>query len=117
MIRFAYVLTCSSLIALTLLCVAWESFLAPLRPGGSLLMLKSLPLLAPLFGILRERLYSYRWSSFLALAYFTEGVVRAWSDRGLSQRLAITEVVLSLMFFAGCLLYVRSRLRRAAPSA
>ena len=36
----------AALLALIVLCVAWELFLAPLRPGGSWLVLKVLPLLA-----------------------------------------------------------------------
>ena len=51
-------------------------------------MLKALPLLIPLFGILRGKVYTYQWTALLVLAYFTEGVVRAWSDRGVSQQLA-----------------------------
>lgn len=111
---FAHALTCVALIALIFLCLAWETFLAPLRPGGSWLLLKAVLLLAPLFGILRERLYTYQWTSLLALGYFCEGAVRAWSDTGLSRRLAAAEVVLSLLLFAGCLLYAYSRRRPPA---
>lgn len=97
----------ASLIALIFLCLLWEAWLVPLRPGGSFLMLKSLPLLIPLFGILRGKIYTYQWTALLVLAYFTEGVVRAWSDRGLSQQLAMLEIVLALLLFTGCVLYVR----------
>jgi uncharacterized membrane protein len=95
------------LIGLIFLCLLWEAWLAPLRPGGSFLMLKALPLLIPLFGILRGRLYTYQWTALLVLVYFTEGVVRAWSERGLSQQLAVLEIVLALLLFASCVLYVR----------
>lgn len=108
--RFAYLAACASWIALALLCVTWEGFLAPLRPGGSLMTLKALPLLVPLFGLLRERLYSYRWTSLLVLAYFTEGTVRAWSDTGMSRALAAGEAALSVVYFAACLTYIRTRL-------
>ena len=80
--RLAYLASCASLIALVFLCLAWELWLAPLRPGGSWLVLKTLPLLAPLFGLLRGRIYTYQWSLLLVLAYFIEGVVRAWSETG-----------------------------------
>ena len=73
-----------SLVALIFLCLAWELWLAPLRTGGSWLVLKTLPLLLPLMGILKGRRYTYQWAPMLILAYFTEGVVRAWSDKGLS---------------------------------
>jgi len=69
-------------VALIFLCLAWELWLAPLRTGGSSLAFKALPLLLPLFGVLRGKRYTYQWSSMLILAYFTEGVVRAWSERG-----------------------------------
>lgn len=96
-----------SLIALIFLCLAWELWLAPLRPGGSLLVLKTLPLLLPLMGILKGRRYTYQWAPMLILAYFTEGVVRAWSDTGLSAWLAGGEVVLSVAFFFAAIYYAR----------
>ena len=67
-------------------------------------MLKTLPLLLPLFGILHGKRYTYKWASMFILLYFTEGVVRAWSDVGLSAKLALAEVVLSLVFFT-CAIY------------
>lgn len=96
-----------SLIALIALALAWETILAPLKPGGSLLMFKALPLLLPLFGVLRGKRYTYQWSCMFILLYFTEGVVRAWSDQGLSAQLALTEVVLSVMFFSCAIFYAR----------
>jgi uncharacterized membrane protein len=98
----------ATLVALILLGLAWELWLAPLRPGGSLLALKVLPLVFPLRGVLECRRYTYQWSSMLILAYFTEGVVRAWSDRGASQALAGIEVVLSLVFFAAAVAFSRT---------
>ena len=80
-----------SLITLIFLCLAWELWLAPVRPGGSALGLKALPLLLPLFGILHGRRYTHQWAAFLALAYVTEGVVRGFSDVGASRGLAVAE--------------------------
>ena len=97
----------ASLVALIALCLAWELWLAPLRPGGSLVALKALPLAAPLSGILAGRRYTYQWSSLLILAYFAEGATRAWSERGLSQTLAWLEIGLSLVFFAAAVAYAR----------
>lgn len=71
-------LAVGSLLGLIILCVAWELWLAPLRPGGSWLVLKALPLCIPLVGLLKRRMYTYRWVSLLIWLYFTEGVVRAW---------------------------------------
>ncbi len=96
-----------SLISLILLCLAWESFLTPLRAGGSNLILKTLPLLLPLFGILRGKRYTYQWSSMMILIYFTEGAVRGFTDQGLSARLALIEVGLSLLFFFSAIFYAK----------
>lgn len=97
----------ASLLALILLTLAWETVLAPLKPGGSLLMLKAVPLLIPLFGILHGKRYTYKWASMFILLYFTEGVVRAWSDTGLSGKLALLEIVLSILFFVCAIFYAR----------
>ena len=96
-----------SLVGLIALTLAWESVLAPLKPGGSLLVLKTLPLLLPLFGVLRGKRYTYQWSCMFILLYFTEGVVRAWSDTGLSALLAAAEVMLSVLFFTCAIFYAR----------
>lgn len=97
----------ASLIALIALCLAWEMRLAPLRPGGSALVFKVLPLLLPLPGILRGRRYTYQWASMLILLYLTEGVVRAMSDRGLSATLAGVEIALTVVFFFSAIFYAR----------
>lgn len=107
MIRSLHLSACASLVALILLCLAWEGWLAPLRSGGSLLILKAVPLLFPLFGILRGKRYTYQWSSMFILLWFTEGAVRAWSDDGLSAGLALAEIALSLTFFFSAIFYAR----------
>lgn len=96
-----------SLIALIFLGTAWELWLAPLRPGGTLLVLKVLPLLAALFGVLRGRRYTYQWASLVVLLYFMEGVVRAMSDQGFSAILAAFEIALSVAFFVSAIFYAR----------
>ena len=97
----------AALVALIVLCLAWELWLAPLRPGGSYLALKAAPLGIPLLGILLGRRYTYQWSSMFVLAYFTEGVVRAWSEHGASRWLAGAEIGISLAFFAAAVGYAR----------
>ena len=99
-----------SVIALIVLGLAWELWLAPIRPGGSWLALKVLPLALPLPGLWRRRLYTYRWVSLLVWLYFIEGVVRATSDRGPSVPLAALETALCLVLFTACALHVRLRL-------
>ena len=96
-----------SLVALILLCMAWELWLAPLRPGGSLMALKALPLALPLPGVVAGKRYTFQWASMLILAYFAEGVVRAWGERGAGQALAAAEIILSLFFFVAAVTYAR----------
>ncbi|MDP2169217.1 MAG: DUF2069 domain-containing protein [Rhodocyclaceae bacterium] len=102
----------TSLLLLIVLCLAWELWLAPLRPGGSWLALKALPLLAPLFGILHARRYTHQWASLLILLYLLEGLTRAFSDNGMMQLLAIVEVVLALVFFMATLCFARATARQ-----
>ncbi len=106
-----------SLLGLIALGVAWELWLAPVRPGGSWLALKVLPLLLPIAGLLRNRMYTYRWVSLLVWLYFAEGIVRATSDRGLGVLLGTIEVVLCLLLFAACAMHVRWRLKHPTPMA
>lgn len=101
-------LASASLIGLILLGLAWELWLAPLRPGGTWLVLKILPLMIPLFGILGGKRYTYRWSTLLIWLYFTEGCVRAWSDPPPGAWLGLVEVFLSLVFFVSAAWYARN---------
>ena len=105
--KYTYLGACISLLALIFLCLAWEMWLAPLRPGGSWLALKALPLLLPLMGILHGRRYTYQWASMLVLAYIAEGAARAFSDSGMKSVLALAELLLGLMFFASAVYYAR----------
>ena len=100
--------TCFSLIALIFLCLIWEGWLAPLRPGGSWLILKAVFLLAPLFGILRGKRYTYKWLSLFIQFYLLEGALRATSDIGLSQWLATGEAALAAIIFVATILYIRA---------
>lgn len=106
-IEVLHYLSIASLIALIFLLVAWEGWLAPLKPGGSALILKVLPLLLPLFGILRGKRYTYQWSSMLILLYFIEGVVRMFSNTGLAAALARMETGLALVFFLAAMFYAK----------
>ena len=62
-------------------------------------------------------MYTYRWVSLLVWIYFTEGVVRAWSDPAPGRWLALLEVFLCLMLFTACALHVRWRQRSARRAA
>ncbi len=103
-----------SLSGLLLLGLAWELVLAP--TGNRTWVLKVLPLAVPMAGLLKNRLYTYRWVSLMVWLYFTEGVVRAYSDVGWSATLAWVEIILCLLLFAACALQVRWRLKQARQS-
>ena len=105
-------LAVASLLGLIVLGLAWELWLAP--TGNRTLALKVLPLTIPLAGLLKHRMYTYRWVSLLVWLYFIEGVVRAAGDRGLSALLAGLEIGLCLILFGACALHVRWRQRDAA---
>lgn len=101
----------TSLVLLIVLCLAWEWSWAPLKPGGSWLALKALPLVFAVPGLLRRRLYTYRWLSLVVWLYFIEGVVRAYSDTGDQARLATLETTLSVLLFMACAGHVRARFK------
>ena len=105
--RIFHIGAIASLIWLIGWLVAWEIWVAPLHPGGSLLALKALPLLVPLRGVIKRDLYTLQWSSMVILVYFAEGAVRAWSDELEASRLmAMGEIVLVCVYFACALLYL-----------
>ena len=110
LIRFFAV---GSVVGLIVLGLAWELVLAPIKPGGSWLALKVLPLCFPLAGLLKNRMYTYRWVSLMIWLYFTEGVVRAYSDRPPGNYLGMIEVLLCLILFTACTLHVKLRFKYA----
>ncbi len=109
--RLSRNLAVASTLALILLCLAWELWLAP--TGRGTLALKALPLLAAPFGLWRYRMYTYRWLALVIWLYALEGLVRATSEGGLGQVLAGLEVVLSLVVFTACTAHIRQRLAAA----
>ena len=101
-------------LALVVLGVAWESWLAP--TGRGTLVLKMLPLALALPGLWRHRLYTYRWVSLLVWLYVLEGLVRATSEAGISVVLASAEVALSVALFCAVTFYIRRRLADGAAA-
>ncbi|MEO6410304.1 MAG: DUF2069 domain-containing protein [Burkholderiaceae bacterium] len=110
----ARIVAIACVLALIALGLAWELWLAP--TGRGTLALKVLPLVPALPGLLRQRMYTFRWLSLLVWLYVTEGLVRATSERGIGAALASIEVVLSVLLFAACAVYVRSRLAAPRPA-
>lgn len=101
------------LLGLIVLGLGWELVWAPAGIGAIALSLKILPLTLPLAGLLKNRMYTYRWVSLLVWLYFAEGVIRTVENQGLESALAATQTVLSLLLFVACAWHIRSRLRRA----
>jgi uncharacterized membrane protein len=110
-VTFTRLIAVFSLLGLIVLGLAWELWLAPLRPGGTLLALKVLPLCFPLTGLLKNRMYTYRWLSLLIWLYFTEGVVRAWGDAAPSNYFAVMCCVVCRLRLA-CALAFETRQRQ-----
>ena len=112
--RAARLVAVAATVALIVLGAAWELWLAP--TGSGTLAVKVLPLFVPLPGLLRMRLYTYRWLSLAVWIYAAEGAVRATSERGTSAALALAELALALVLFAACCIHVRTRLRAGAAA-
>jgi uncharacterized membrane protein len=107
--QFAHICASTSLIALIALCVAWEMWLAPVRPGGSWLALKALPLLAILPWLLRKNIRAYQASALLIWAYVAEGATRSASDPNqVSVTCAQIELLLCLVFFVSVCAFART---------
>jgi uncharacterized membrane protein len=107
-----------SVVGLIIVGLAWELWLAP--TGSGTWAVKVLPLLLCIGGLMRHRLYTFRWLSLLVWLYFLEAIVRAITEGGWSQAMALLQLVLSLVLFGACSLYVRWRLqngRRLAAEA
>jgi len=119
-IRRAQVVAVSGYMLLIVLTLGWEGWLSPTGRPGLWLTIKSLPLLVPLFGLLRGNLRSYIVASLLLLLYLTEGLVVVWT--ALSSRetdplrgsLAGLEVILTILFVVCATYFVRWRRHQGA---
>jgi uncharacterized membrane protein len=114
---FAERLLTGTVLSLIGILVLWEVWLAPIRPGGSWLALKALPLCAALPGLFARRNYTRQWLSLLLPLYVAEGVVRAWSEAGRVRAFASAEIVLALLAFAMILGIARRRRTMQSGSA
>ncbi len=107
--KMAYWSSCFWLLALIVLCLAWELVLAPIRPDGSWLVLKIIPILFVVLGILKQHVKTYQASTLLIWLYFAEGATRGFSDPTLASRvLAGIEIVICLCFFLSTVIFIRT---------
>jgi uncharacterized membrane protein len=96
----------ASAVALIVLGAGWELVWAP--TGHGTLVAKVLPLLAALPGLLKHRMYTYRWLSLAIWLYVAEGALRI-ADRPPANWLAAAELALSIVLFGACATQVRWR--------
>ncbi|WJW76067.1 DUF2069 domain-containing protein [Thiohalobacter sp. IOR34] len=106
--RAALAAVLSGELGILALLVLWYGWLSPSPrlPAAFVLLLLGGPLLLPLRGLLHGRRYTVKWSLFLALGYFTHGVLEAYSTPA-DRWLALLEIGLSLLWFVGGIRYVR----------
>ncbi|MGW8248927.1 MAG: DUF2069 domain-containing protein [Acidiferrobacterales bacterium] len=101
--------------ALLLLILLWEGWLSPAPniPPATWIILKCVPLLLPLRGLLRGQKRAYLLTALLLMLYFIDGVVLTylhWSTGfAFNQPLpyAMGEWVISTACFTFALLYIR----------
>ena len=96
----------AAFVDLFILCVSWEWFISPLRPGGSWLILKGIPLLFAIPGLWKCNVYTMQWASMLILFYVTVGLVRIL-ETGANFWLAAIETLLATIGFVCLLMYLK----------
>ena len=99
-------LATAAFVDLFILCVCWEWFISPLRPGGSWLILKGVPLLFAIPGLWKGKVYTMQWASMLILLYLTEGLVRIL-ETGVNFWIALLETILATTGFVCLLIYLK----------
>jgi len=104
-------LAVAAVAALVLLEVLWELWLAPLKPGGSWLALKALPLALLWPGLARGAARPRQWLSLLLPLYFAEAIVRALTEGGRHRVVALAATVLAGVAFAAVLASFRAARR------
>lgn len=105
--RNSLYLTLTGYFALLLLLIAWHGFIFPAnnQPWVKLGFIIA-PLLFPLNGLLKEKPYTYAWTSFVILLYFMHGIVEAWAND--KERIyALIEIYLSVQIYIGAIYYAR----------
>lgn len=97
----------AAIFALTLTELLWETLLAPLRPGGSWLALKALPLAILCAALARGSIEARKAASLILPIYFGEAVLRAVSESGRHALVAGMAAALALAAFVTLLLSFR----------
>ncbi|MGD2055818.1 MAG: DUF2069 domain-containing protein [Gammaproteobacteria bacterium] len=103
-----YSLTLAGYFGTFILLTAWYTVLAPAVhfPVALVLLVLVSPLLFPLRGLLHGRTYTFSWSCFLALLYFTHGIVEAWISAD-TRVWGLMEAAFTTLWFGSAIMYVR----------
>ena len=94
--------------ALALLEALWELMLAPLRPGGSWLALKALPLAVLWWPLARGYRRARQTASLLLPLYFGEGIVRTLTEHGRHAQVATMATGIALAALVAVLMSFRA---------
>ena len=86
----------------------WELSLAPLRPGGSWLALKVVPLTWVWFSLVRGKRRARQVASLMLPLFAAEGTVRAMTESGRHAYVAAVAAALALAALAAILLSFRA---------
>jgi len=105
--RLIQTLSVACLISMSIWCVLWEGYLTTNVGNGSWMTIKSIPIILPLFGVLRNKLKAYQYAVLLVFPYFIEGTVRTYADTGVDYTMAVGELTLSLLTFVTLLYSVK----------
>jgi len=97
-----------------LVCLLWELLLAPLRPGGSWLALKALPLAVLVPSALRGTRRALQWLSLLLPFYIAEGIVRGFTESGRHALVAWGAAAIATATFVALLTWVRAHRPRTS---
>jgi uncharacterized membrane protein len=93
--------------------LSWELFLDPIRPGGSWLALKVLPLVVALPGLWKAKMPTFRWMSLMVWLYVGEALVRIIGLSEIERQLAWNSLALSLALTTAILMGARAQIKIA----
>jgi len=97
--------------ALALFEALWELWLAPLRPAGSWLAVKSLPLVALWWPLARGSRRARQCASLLLPLYAGEGIVRALTEQGRHSQVAAMATAIAIAALVAVLMSFRAQAR------
>lgn len=87
----------------------WNLILVPSVMDKYITLLLTVgPLLLPMWGILKQKPYTYAWSNFIVLIYMIHGLTLIW-DRPDERVYVIIELILTSMMFIGCSYFAKFR--------